>query len=255
MKKWVMANGFLPFPLLALASAALPWVAPSDTRERHALAILLGFGWLLWLAWLGIAPIPHLRYLWPALAAFAVVLGLGLAALSESARRSGRRAAGAAALAVGLACLFTGCASTLRNLLVGESSFVIWEWRELIPLASIDPARARAQQEMAEHLRRMPVQRRIGVLGVGLELELLAGRPLPPLHQYATVWNSERMPTHVLTTPHLGRLVHVAPEATLWLRENCRPAVHFGGYALCRVTGEYPPDPALFAQYPWRPGP
>ena len=103
----------------------------------------------------------HLRYLWPGLAAFTVVLGLALGALYDRSRRRDLRLA---ALAVGLSCALGGSVEGSRQLLVGDLDMITWEWRELVgvqpPLRDMPLPDAGAQERMAERLRAVPAGER-----------------------------------------------------------------------------------------------
>jgi len=248
LQKWVIANGFLWLPLLAAATLAALALGRRSPALARATGLLAGFGWCAWGAWLVIAPLPHLRYLWPALASFAALLGLGLAALHEWGRERSRADVRVAALALGVTCLMTGNATTYRNLALGDLNFLTWEWAEATPLsARADFRLARQQRRMANALRALPDDAAIAALDFGLELEFLSGRPVPPLAGFMNDgrWQTDDLPRRLVTTTHLGRRGHLDPRATAWLRAHCELEARFGPYALWRVVGRFPEDPGV----------
>jgi hypothetical protein len=85
---------------------------------------LLPFAWLSTLAWLIQTPIPHLRYLWPALASFGLMLGLGLAAFEHRSRERGTAGTRVLLLALAMSSLLMSAGSTLRHLVHGESNII-----------------------------------------------------------------------------------------------------------------------------------
>jgi hypothetical protein len=242
MAKLLSANRFLPLPLLAGATLLAAWLGRVgfDTRER--LRALIWFGWLSWASWIVIAPIPHLRYLWPGLAAFSCVLGFGLGQLYQRGQLRDLPALRIGALLIGITCLATGCGSALRHIVVGDLNLVTWEWREFIARGSAGYGHLRQQAKMADYLRRLPPQERVGVLDHPVELEFLSGRPLDEIGWHLERWSQsgEPPPRRILATPHLGKRVYLPPEAWRWLRSNCELEVRFGAHQLFRVVGEYP---------------
>lgn len=247
-QKLVIANGFMTLPLMVAASLAGNWAGRRSIATARATGLLTSFAWTGWLVWLLIAPLPHLRYLWPSLASFAIVLGLGLAALYEWGRQRSLIRVRTASLLLGAACLATGGGITYRNLALGDLNFLTWEWAEAIPVsARADFRLVRNQRRMAAYLASLPGDVEVGALDFALELEFLSGRRLPLLRGFMTNerWREETLPRRLLTTTHLGRRGHLDPRAHAWLQNHCELEARFGPYALWRVVGTFPEDPGI----------
>ena len=245
LPKLVMANGFMPVPLLVSASFAAHWIGQRDPALERATRLLSCFGWLAWLAWLWIAPLPHLRYLWPSLAAFSILLGLALASAYDWGARNASAPVRVAALSIAASCLALSTAVTYRNLALGDLNFLTWEWAEAAPLSTrADFRLAGKQRRMARYLRGLPADTEVASLDFALELEFLSGRRLPTLQELATreAWRTGERPTLLLTTTHLGRRGQLHPSAGPYLREHGALEARFGPYALWRVNGPFPTD-------------
>jgi hypothetical protein len=236
---------FVPLPLLLLATAAWLWLRARSARDARDLDLLGVFAWLLWLAWLCFAPIPHLRYLWPSLAAFAALLGFGLAA---ACLRSDSRHAAAlrrGALLAGLALLAVYYAGALRAARLGDSDLLSWEWSGEMPTArGYEPfAALRAQRRMAESLRAEIGQDELAlVFGLSLAPEYLSRRTLrAPYSLQAGEPAVAELPRKILVTPAFGTYYAVQPAwIPRWMSQNCRLLVRHDGYALYEVTGAFP---------------
>lgn len=239
---WIGAERLLPFTLLVGATAIRPWLLDRQPDTQQRLLILLWFGWLGWSVWLLLTPISHVRYLWTSLAAFACVLGFGLAQLHEWGLRNERPRIRIAALAMGVACLVTASGAALRDLAVGEQNVITWESRGLIPLGAAGYGHGGDQARMAERLRRHPASEPVAALDYGLEVAFLAGRPVKELRWHLHRWQKygEPPPRWILATPHLNNRVVLARAGARWLAENCVLEVAYGGYRLFRVVGQYP---------------
>lgn len=252
MGKLVIANSHFPFPLLVATTVLGCWLGRIGMCDRRRIRLLLLFGWILWVVWVLKVPSahPHLRYLWPSLAAFAAVLGIGLARWHANARESGDLFGQMSTIAIGTACVWIGLATTSRAFFMADSTRLFMEWRERMPVQVAFPVfkYCANQRAMATYIGSLPVGEEIAVLDFAKEIEFLSGRELHSLHWYASkgLWNKADLPRRILVTMHTGTRVHLSPEAQLWFLENCTVEAQFGSYKLYRVHGEYPEDPGLF---------
>lgn len=242
LRKWLSANQFLALPLLVGASFAAYWLVRVGFESRERLWGLVGSGWLIWSSWTVFAPIPHLRYLWPGLAAFSCVLGFALGQLYERGVRDDQLGLRAGALLIGIACLVTGSITTARNLVVGDLNTVAWEWRGIVDLGSAGSGHISEQAKMAEYLRGLPADARVASLDYPVELEFLSGRPIDRIQWYARGQRlaGQPLPGWILITPHLGPRWNLSRPAARFLQSQCQREVSFGRHILYRVTGEYP---------------
>jgi hypothetical protein len=240
---WVVGASFLPIPLMVLATA-VSWRI--DTRGGP-LWILTTFGWLLFGAWLIVAPEPHLRYLWPGMASFAVVLGLGLARSYQWAREEGQPLARASALAVALACVVAGLGTTTRHVAYGDLTLITAEWSRWKGLDPVPTGRWLSHQRAAvRYLEEWsPPDETVAALGYGLDLRYLSDRPLFGLGQLVRRGDGkpEELPRRLVLTPVVGSFVFLRPAGVRWFQENTRLDARVGGYSFYRVTGTYPRDP------------
>jgi len=235
------ASRLAAIPFLIAASLVPRWLERDGFGESERLRVLVWFGWMSWAVWLLAAPIPHLRYLWPGLAAIACVLGFGLGQLYERGRKLDSAARRIAASLIGVACLVFGIGGGIRNLAVGDLNVVIWEWRQLIPRGEAGFGSLGDQAKMAEHLRRLPAHTRIGTPDHPVELAFLSRRWIQPLSWYRTPqFSADPVPDLILITPHLGNRVHPPPALSRWLQNGCDPEVRFGAHVLCRIRGSAP---------------
>jgi hypothetical protein len=176
-----------------------------------------------------------------------------LAALYDAARLEQRRGLRVGTLAIGLACLVTGWATTVRHLAIGDLNVVTWEWAARIGLQR--PVRATApdssmgrifgdlgQMQMTRYLRELGPRTTIAMLDSALEFSFLTGRRLLPLRVHAARRTERPPPELLLATPRLGLTKFLRPEAVLWLREQCDVEARFGDHVLYRVRGPWPDD-------------
>jgi 4-amino-4-deoxy-L-arabinose transferase-like glycosyltransferase len=256
LQKWGIADGFLPFPLLVAASLVPLFLGRDAGTRRAGLGVLLWFAWIHWVAWLGVAPHPYLRYLWPSLACFALPLGVFLTHVHEIGRTQAQPWLRIAALLIGLGAVLAGSATAVRNLQIGNLNFLEAVWSErMAGVVPIDARALKGQDEMAGYLRRLPAEERIGVIGISWELDFLVGRPLHPLWLFLSTWNQEQLPKRVVVTDHVGMLLRLSPGGLHWLQTQCEIQARFGAFSLYRVVGEYPPPEVLRLRWVVGPGP
>jgi hypothetical protein len=251
LNKWVIGESFLPPALLVLATL-VAWVMlrGAGTTAFAAPAVLIASGWLLWLAWITRSPIAHLRYLWPALACFAVVLGLGLTRLHAWGVTHDEPVPRVAALLLALACVVTALGSTLRALAQGDANILSWEWSRETPIDYFRRFQHLHDQRAAAQYLRQHVSndQTVAVLGLDMELRYLTGRHIVPLNTLSRdgAWTDpHRLPDRIVLTPMIGSYMYLTPAGYRWVDENCRLEAQFGRYCFYRVTGAYPKDPAV----------
>jgi hypothetical protein len=251
LNKWVIGESFMSPALLVLATLIV-WVTLRGSKNpaSSASAVLIVSGWLLWLAWMTRSPLAHLRYLWPALACFAVVLGTGLARLHAWGVSRDEPAPRLAALVLALSCVVTGLGSTLRALAHGEGNILSWEWSRETPIDYFRRFQHLHDQRAAAQFLRDHANddQTIGVLGLDMELRYLTGRRLIPLKTLGdnNAWKDpQHLPRRLVLTPMIGSYMYLTPAGYRWIEENCTLEAQFGHYCFYRVTGAYPKDPAV----------
>jgi len=266
---FAIAQDFMPLVLLVALTAA--WVV---TRSRVANPrtpdLLVAFGWILWFSWLGRSPIPHLRYLWPALAAFAYVGGLVLALVYRGLGVSPQPAVRLAVLVVGLACGASGYVEASRNMLAGNSDILSWEWQRGCPQSlQYGPFKQlRAQRDLVRKLQELPPDQGVASIGFDTALAYLSRRQILPLDAYY----EERVPSlagavrsaglplgtfprWLVLTPIINRHrgCQMSPQLHQWIESNCALRERYTGYLLYEVTGRLPEKPELLRFNEWEP--
>jgi hypothetical protein len=254
LNKWVIAQGFMPLPLMLGATlvAALVLKRERETSAPARLPFWAGvvpFAWLAAVAWLVQTPIPHLRYLWPSLASFALLLGLGLAALDRWAREHGVHWARTFALCMALSSTLMCVGSGVRDLVHGESNLLSWEWAGQSETSYYTRFRYLMHQRAAVSYLRSSTgpDERVLALVRDKELGYLSGRNVVEYDVLKSrkAWQPEKLPRRIVMGPIMGNLLYLGAAGRAWLEENCEVEQSFGQYTFYKVVGEYPADPAV----------
>lgn len=245
LNKWIVANGFLPFYLMVAASIFIAIDRSPSTRLWRTLVL---FGWIHWSAWMLRAPIPHLRYLWPSLAAFGVVGGAALASLFHWAQYERKSCLRVGAALVGCALLVQAAVCTFRSILFGDVNILTWEWSRETALQDFRWYRAGPnQRKIADYVAtHHNDEKPIGAMGIDLETEMLSGVTVVPLEFYFSSWNPNALPKKLLVNPMIGTYIYFSPELFVWMQKNLQLEAQFGGYVLYNVVGRYPDHPDIF---------
>jgi hypothetical protein len=249
LNRLMVGLGFASPGLLALASAAPFWRtggAPPDSDAARRLAILiLVTAWILWLGWILRAPIPHLRYLWPSLALFAIVGGMGLSTLYA-------RYAAASDSRMALLCQFValgfvlgGLAGTSRSLVMGESDYLAWEWsREMGTDYFRRFQHVQDQRSAAAYLRnRIPHDATVFSY-IPFALRYLADRPVVSAGD-TNLSGPRGRKTYLVLTPAVGTYLYLCPEAFGWIERHGRLEAQFGRYSFYELPDGPPSDGSL----------
>lgn len=261
---WSIGQSFMPFAVAVLTS--IGWFHTRvGVNKPFGIDALLAFGWLAMLAWLFQAPIPHLRYFWPALAAFSVVAMFALALLFQAhARHAGY------VLALGIALLAMGYLDGARSFLHGESDILSWQLsRETQYSLQYGPFRhLQYQRAMVNRLQQIPPGEPIATIGFNTALSFLTRRPVVPVQAYYPEEGKESVifwrpastippvrPRWIVSTPMVNHYPnsYMSHHLYEWLKANCRVADRQGPYVLYEVIGAFPDDPEVFSLDRWGP--
>jgi len=254
LNKWVISEAFLPLPMLVLATVLAFYFHRQQINGGHAKwlcpwILLAPFGWFVWALWYLYAPIAHLRYVWPGLASFMVLLGFGIAGLYAWGRRNEAPGARIAALLLALSCVVAAIGATGRNLVLGNGDILSWEWAGDAPRAYFTRFRHIGYQRQAARYLRETTQpgERVLALGIGRSLGYLAQRDVLEIGQYTrrVRWDPARVPRRMVLEPVVGNFVYFSDEARRWIVDNTELEAQFGPYAFYRLTGSYPDDPTM----------
>lgn len=266
LEYWSIAQGFLPFLVIAVILAGWAWARPQVTAPQ-GVDFLLCFALAMWGAWLLRAPIPHLRYAWPGLAAFAIVGGLVLAIWGARLLSSSSPWMRSAVAWFAVALLATGYLDAARTYQHGESDVLSWQWHRAIPSRiEFGPLRAlRSQKAIVRRLNELPKEDIVATFGFDTALSLLTRRSIVPVRAYypeAGVVDLQPLPhapgakpRWLAITPFVNRFPgrRITPELDRWIEQNCRLDCQFGPYVLYEVTGRYPDSPEVLSLHDWTP--
>lgn len=237
------------FPLLLAAGIALVWLL-RRTRSRTAesarasdlAALLITIGGAMWLAWVVRAPIPHLRYLWPAIACLWTGGILVLLDWWSSQHERGTRTM--LHLLVVLAG-FGSLASNVKALVIADSVVLTYQFMGMSPRFS-GPSQAQGldamvQKHQAQLVASLPGTARIEALSpeASMPIVLLTGRSVYPLNG-APISSGER---YVVTTSADYRIWNPGAEFSEWRARHTRELFAVGGNALLQVDPSAPQAP------------
>jgi len=264
---WVVGEDLLPFALAVLITVGWLW-ARRQVERQNGIDFLLTFAWLLWIVWHVLAPIPHLRYLWPAIVSFALVGGTVLACLYRRAREEQLPAIRLGICGVCVALVLSGYLDGARTYLSGDSDALSWEWHrgsrqslQYGPFTAI-----RSQRQMCRHLQSLPAGDLVTTLGVDTSLTYLTHRTLVPieslypgadlgLYRKAPGASPGVRPGWLALLPFVNRHPqgYLTPALNRWIEENCALEARYGAFVLYKVTGPLPDRPEIFRLKHWEP--
>lgn len=243
LNKWVLVERSMSLPLLALGSLAIVWL----TREKRVVPvsaeILLIFAWLVWGALLWASPLANLRYYWPALATFAIGMGLSLAVLYREAEQNGFMRP--AIIALCLACTLGATATQFRHLVYGNSSAISHEWA-----GHTGYMRYRRFQAMQDHWQMVETLKTkvgkdeaVATFGPGFDLALFSGRRVVDWRHLQPGGALSDVPARwlLLSQMQLGYL-NLDGSSEQWIQSHAKLVEQHGAYALYRLKPNYDVD-------------
>lgn len=240
----VIANGFLPVAIIAAVCVAWTVLVRKEgwTPPQQLSGLLLLIALANWFAWVVASPIPHVRYLWPAIPFFSLV---GIIAL---VRRLGLLESHRTRLSIHVAILavcayqLIADAMTLAN---GESVTLAYQASSSAPFDLPRPRFhvAADQRALAAHIAAQPADARFFALveQAAYPLTLLSGRTIEPIT--ALPRNGLR---YIAISPAEFAVWQPNANFQLWLKQNADLVFSSGNYALFRVRQASPPaEPAM----------
>ena len=257
---WSIWQSFMPFVLAVLIS--IGWLhARLSVKKPYGLDALLVFAWLAMLAWLFQAPISHLRYLWPSLAAFASVGMFAMVLLLKASKLHVGNV-----IVLGIALLATGYLDGARTYLHGESDILSWQLsRETNYNLEYGPFRhLQYQRAIVDRLLKIPATEPIATLGFNTSLSFLTRRNIVPVQAYyleeeknkVVFWRPARMsppirPHWIVMTPMINHYhsARIGYQLNDWLKLNGRVIDRQGPYVLYEVTGSFPEKSDIFLHH------
>ena len=242
LNQWFTLTMLAPLPWLAVMTISAFWWPHAATAASRADAprfetLLAATGAVLLAAWLVRAPIPHLRYAFPALFCFAALAAFGLRELLGRALASGSTRHVLLCHGVGLACVLGSIGTTTRSLVMSDSDYASWEWTHEMPFDYFRRFEARQhQQEAAAFLRdQLPADTRLYSY-VPYALRYLTNRPVVAIDKApvadAGVSHAQR---YLVLTPAIGTYFSMKPESAMWIVAQAPLVKQIGRYSIYKL--------------------
>ncbi len=254
LNKLLIGQAFGPMLLLMLAST-LPFSVPSeDPAERRFSVFLIASAWVLALGWVTRAPIPHLRYLWPALMSFAIPAGLAMARLYDTARREGRTSTLLVILLVSLGGVAGGVLGTARSLVMGEGNLISFEWSREMGVDYFRRFQAIRDEAHAVRFLKTQIPPEADIYStVPFKYKYLTHRPIidmtliytPKERAKSAAATGKPRRKYLALSPDVGTYFYLSPEGDAWIRANARLAAQFGRHSIYEIDADWPEDPDL----------
>ena len=248
-RKWEVLNGFLPVAL-AIAVSIVPYYACSNLfRFRQYLILALAAAWALLSFWLFLSPIPHLRYIWPALMVFFLILGICIGALYQAGTYRGIKWMRISALVITIALQCASVIAATRQIASGNSDILSWEWSretELQPFSAFK--QASMQRTFADYLvGNLPQDEQVGVLGACITLRYLTGLECVGFEEWKRgLVDLRKPPRFIVIDTMMGTYLYPDSEAFSKLISNSEIVYSNGGYSLREVKDSFSMYDELF---------
>ena len=256
----LIGEGFMPL-FVAIVATGIPFVIRSEKASETAFeALLLASGWILCAGWFVRSPLPHLRYLWPALACFAIPAGLSLARLYAFQGNNSAAAIRRLLLLTVVAMIGGGFATTTRSVILGDGDLLMLEWSRLMPIELSRGLQSNRNQAMVmDYVRKqIPADATVISYGFSYKLRYLAHRPVFSMDEIVNDPKlAEELRDHkdvyVTLCPLVGNFIYLFPEVDQWFIENAKLDAQFGRYSVYKLPRGLPEDVTflrtLFASY------
>lgn len=248
---WEVLNDHLFLPVAVAITGFGVYIHLSRDRLNDGWAVLLVGASIMLAAWLVLSPIPHLRYIWPALFVLFIYGGIALGRLYTWGAEHGNSSVTALALVVSATMLATGGGFALKQLAHGNSDLLSFEWsRESEQLRFRRFDHAQHQREFARHLRdKMPADEVIGVLFSSVTMRFLTGLEcVGPVEWKAGLVDQERLPEYFVIDPLVGSYLYPDPNSPVFAEfvQNAEVVYRRGDYTLLRVSESETDYEAIF---------
>jgi hypothetical protein len=243
---WAALQTFAPLALLAMVTAGAFWPdaepvgsedSPSVPRLESLLAVT---GLTITLGWLLRAPIPHLRYVYPALICFAFLGVIYFKNTIQAVTTQGSNRHWFLCQIMALVCVISSSGTTLRSIVMADSDMASWEWSREVPFDYYRRFVAQPQQtEIADYIKNALPADAIIYSHVPYALRYLTNRPIAALER-AAVQNkpSDKVKSYLVLTPASGTYLYMNPTLSAWLQSSAVLQKEIGRYSVYQL----PPD-------------
>ncbi len=258
LNKMYILQSLTQIPLLMIASTLPFFFRSDDAAQRRFSILMIASAWTLTIGWIFRAPIPHLRYLWPALMCFAIPTGIAMARLYDLARREGRTSLALVCLIVAIGGVAGGLAGTTRSLVQGEGNLISFEWSREMGVDYFRRFQALRDQAAVIEYIKTEIPQDVKLYSVlPFKYQYLAHRPIIDTRSIYTKkameeravmgGNPERK--FLILPPELGHYYYLTPEGDEWYRSHARLVAEFGRHSVYEIQDEWPEDPELLWLY------
>ena len=274
LNKVLIGQSFAPLVLLILASLLPFWNQGAGSVGKTPVSrfqlFLLAAGWTFWCGWFFQAPIPHLRYAWPALVCFAILAGHGLASLYRNAQAANKPLHALGLLTIAAALVLGGTLGTFRSVVMGESNYISWEWSREMPADYFRRFQhLKDQRDTMDFLRQLPEDATIICFDVPYTYRYLTHRPIIAMKEYRTapkkqetvallqqaarpgrlpvpptieLQHDEPVVVYLVMPPAIGTYLQLPREGFQWVGSNGDLAAQFGRYSVYELRTPLPRD-------------
>ena len=232
------------FPPFIAVVSALALIQAPQTGHFAAIRPLCALLWLIgvigWVAWAVTAPIPHLRYLWPALPAL-WLCGVLLLLDWFMALESGR--ARLLLSAVIISVWVTQFVLSSGQVVHGDSLTLVYEASRRAPVAGFEPFSARQDQtRLASVVAGLPADAQLFALlePVAYPITWLTGRRIRALSDADEPASSSQGGRYLILFPSDNKVWTPTLAVLNWIQANTTLYARFGDYCVYRIKAVAP---------------
>jgi hypothetical protein len=243
----LIANDWLPLWVIVGASGLYLAVGRRilRRRDRQLTALLLLGGTIGWIMWVFRAPIPHVRYLWPALPC--LWLG-GIIVATSLVERTRSQPARTWLHVAALVTCFYQALTNFYLVAQGDSLLTSYQLNRISPLLNRGPnwTAADDQRAFADAVRSLPPSAALYTINrnAAFPITYYSGRTVEPL--VGARFNGT--PVYILALPVDFAIWRPLREQVAWRERYTTSVWRRGDYALFRVHGQAPPPPPAVGQ-------
>lgn len=237
LNKWHVLNEYISLPLAVFitAIAFISW----NGRELQELKVLLVTGWMMLFAWLFFSPIPHLRYIWPALFYIFIYGGQELGMLYVWANKKDNFILKRMIFIVSFSVLLTGGFFGVSQIAQGNSDLLSFEWSresELLPFRRF--RHIQDQNAIKKYIKtNVPENEVLGILYSSITMKYLTGHDyIGPLEWKAGLFSNAKLPDRLIIDPLIGSYLYPDPTDWAYLIENSEIEYRSGDYYILKIN-------------------
>lgn len=230
---FLVLNNLMPVSLIVTSTGIGLYLSQKNAELRPIIYTSLLFAWGIIFLWLLVSPHPHIRYVWPALAVFSLILGCAIAIGWQYSIDSNNHAVAFVISMVAASSILSGVVLSMRYISSGDSNNFHWELAGDMSLLERPESftLAGGQKDMAAFISNLPPEDSV-VFSIGLpaiELQFLADRKIYEYNKHEVPKNKQ---LYIVVGPDLGTYLQAPKDVAEWLRDNATSVAQFGRYSL-----------------------